>query len=81
MININLTPKHCLNGNVPPYIIAEIGANHNGDMCIAKKLIDEAKSAGADCVKFQSWSKSSVFSKIKYKQVNTKKPTNMTNNL
>lgn len=68
MININLTPKHCLNGNVPPYIIAEIGANHNGDMCIAKKLIDEAKSAGADCVKFQSWSKSSVFSKIKYKE-------------
>ena len=45
-----------------PYIIAEIGANHNGDMELAKKMIDEAKRCGADCVKFQSWSKDTVFS-------------------
>lgn len=50
-----------------PYIIAELGANHNGNMKLAEKLIVEAKEAGADCVKFQSWSKDSVFSKIKYK--------------
>ena len=49
-----------------PYIIAEIGANHNGDMDIAKKLIKAAKDAGADCVKFQSWTKNSVFSQQKY---------------
>lgn len=49
-----------------PYIIAEIGANHNGDVELAKKMIDVAKEKGADCVKFQSWSKSSVFSKKKY---------------
>ena len=34
-------------------IIAEIGINHNGDMAICKQLIDAAKDAGADCVKFQ----------------------------
>ena len=40
-----------MNKNV--FIIAEIGINHNGDLDIAKKLIDEAKSAGCDAVKFQ----------------------------
>ncbi|WP_372763551.1 N-acetylneuraminate synthase family protein [Litorivivens sp.] len=49
-----------------PYIIAELGSNHNGDMEIAKKLIIEAKKSGADCVKFQSWSKESIFSRRKY---------------
>lgn len=37
----------------PCFIIAEIGINHNGSMKIAKKLIDMAVEAGADCVKFQ----------------------------
>ena len=49
-----------------PYIIAELGSNHNGNMDLAKKLIVEAKGAGADCVKFQSWSKDTIFSKKKY---------------
>ncbi len=35
------------------FIIAEIGINHNGDIDIAKQLIDVAKTAGADAVKFQ----------------------------
>jgi len=35
------------------YIIAEIGINHNGDMAIAKKLIDGAADVGCDAVKFQ----------------------------
>ena len=35
------------------YFIAEIGLNHNGDIQIAKKLIDSASQAGADAVKFQ----------------------------
>ena len=35
------------------FIIAEIGINHNGDVQIAKQLIDVAKDAGADAVKFQ----------------------------
>ena len=37
----------------PCFIIAEIGINHNGDLDIAKQLIDVAVSAGADAVKFQ----------------------------
>lgn len=49
-----------------PYVIAEIGANHNGDMDLAKKMINVAKECGADCVKFQSWSKDSIFSKKVY---------------
>lgn len=36
-----------------PYVIAEIGINHNGDLQIAKKLIDAANACGWDCVKFQ----------------------------
>lgn len=37
----------------PCYIIAEIGNNHNGSLANAKKLVDAAKAAGVDCVKFQ----------------------------
>jgi N-acetylneuraminate synthase len=37
----------------PAYIIAEIGINHNGEVSIAKKLIDAAVKAGCDAVKFQ----------------------------
>ena len=35
------------------FLIAEIGINHNGDLDIAKKLIDGAADAGFDAVKFQ----------------------------
>jgi N-acetylneuraminate synthase len=37
------------------FIIAEAGVNHNGDINLAKKLIDVAVEAGADAVKFQTW--------------------------
>ena len=37
-----------------PFIIAEIGNNHNGDITIAKKLIDEAQKCGVNAVKFQT---------------------------
>ncbi len=35
------------------YLVAEAGVNHNGKIATAKKLISEAKKAGADAVKFQ----------------------------
>ena len=40
----------------PCYVIAEAGVNHNGDMRLARELIVEARKAGADCVKFQTFS-------------------------
>lgn len=49
-----------------PYIIAELGSNHNGDMKLARQLIDEAKAAGCHCVKFQSWSKDTIFARKVY---------------
>ena len=39
----------------PCFIIAEAGVNHNGDIGLAKELIDAAKKAGADAVKFQTF--------------------------
>lgn len=39
----------------PTYVIAEAGSNHNGDLKIAKELIDVAADAGADAVKFQTF--------------------------
>ncbi|MCC2031940.1 N-acetylneuraminate synthase family protein [Microbacterium allomyrinae] len=42
-----------IGGGRPAYVIAEIGLNHNGDVEIAKQLIDVAAEAGADAVKFQ----------------------------
>ncbi|HXE61359.1 MAG TPA: N-acetylneuraminate synthase family protein [Gemmatimonadaceae bacterium] len=50
----------------PPYIVAEIGANHNGDMALCRAMIDSARACGADAVKFQSWSKSSLISRAEY---------------
>lgn len=44
-------------------IIAEAGVNHNGDLTIAKKLIDTAKTAGADYVKFQAFSADKLVSR------------------
>jgi N-acetylneuraminate synthase len=48
---------------MPITIIAEIGINHNGDMGICKELIDVAKNAGADCVKFQKRDINKVYTK------------------
>ena len=45
------------------FIVAEIGINHNGDINIAKKLIDVAVSAGCDAVKFQKRTVNKVYSK------------------
>jgi N,N'-diacetyllegionaminate synthase len=39
----------------PCFVIAEAGVNHNGDIALAKQLVDTAKNAGADAVKFQTF--------------------------
>lgn len=45
---LNLIQNRC-------FIIAEAGVNHNGDINIAKKLVDKAKEAGVDAIKFQTF--------------------------
>ncbi len=44
----------------PPYIIAEMSANHNGSLQTAFRIIDEAKKAGADAVKIQSYTADTI---------------------
>lgn len=46
------------------FIIAEAGVNHNGRIELAKKMIDEAYKAGADAVKFQTFTAEKIVSKI-----------------
>ena len=41
--------------NQPCFIIAEAGVNHNGDLNLARQLIDVASQAGADAIKFQTF--------------------------
>lgn len=50
----------------PPYIIAEVGSNHNGDMNLCRQLIDAAAAAGAHAVKFQSWTDTSLIAEEEY---------------
>jgi len=46
--------------DTPPYIIAELSANHNGDFDTALKIIEEAKRAGADAVKLQTYTPDTI---------------------
>ncbi len=45
--------KRKIGADFPPFVIAEIGINHEGSMVKAKKMIKDAALAGAECVKFQ----------------------------
>jgi len=47
----------------PTYVIAEIGANHNRDLSLARELVDRAVEAGADAVKFQTYSGNRIYSR------------------
>lgn len=47
--------QYTISENQRPLIIAEAGVNHNGDIKLAKKLVDAAKKVGADFVKFQTF--------------------------
>lgn len=47
--------KKVIGDGCPVFIIAEIGANHNGSIELAKEIVEKAKWAGADAVKVQTW--------------------------
>ena len=57
------------------FIIAEAGVNHNGDILIAKKLVDAAKEAGADAIKFQTFKAENMVSRYAQKAEYQKKTT------
>lgn len=64
---VNLGPAVVGDDN-PPFIIAEIGSNHNGNMDLCRDIIDAAVEAGADAVKFQSWTEETLISEEEYQR-------------
>ena len=67
MAQIQLKSGKILGDYMRPYIVAEVNSSHNGDVEVAKRMIDAAVEAGCDCVKFQSWSAESLYSATYYK--------------
>lgn len=52
----------------PPYIIAELNTSHFGNFDKAKEMIEKARECGCDCVKFQLWSKDTLYCKSHYRK-------------
>ena len=66
--------------NKPTLIIAEAGVNHNGSLLLAKKLIDNAVEAGADFVKFQTFTAETLVTKLAAKAEYQKRESNIDEN-
>lgn len=67
-IRCDMSPRFNINkfqvgDPLTPYIIAEIGVNHEGNMDLAKRLVDEAAEGGAHAAKFQSYKAAKIASK------------------
>jgi len=71
--------KRKIGKGYPCFIIAEAGINHNGDIKLAEKLIDVAKDAGADAVKFQTFKSNNLVTReaklANYQKKNIKEKT------
>lgn len=67
MAQIELRSGKVIGDYMRPYVVAEVNSSHNGDVEVAKQMIDAAAAAGCDCVKFQSWSAESLYSATYYK--------------
>lgn len=63
MVQIKIGDK-LVGNNCPCYVVAEIGINHNGDIDIAKRLVDVASDAGCNAVKFQKRTIEVVYSPV-----------------
>lgn len=66
MAKILLNDGRVLEDYGTPYVVAEVNSSHNGNIEVARQMIKAAKDAGCDCVKFQSWSAESLYSKTYY---------------
>jgi sialic acid synthase SpsE len=66
---MNLENLSLLKHNKPLYFIADIGANHDGDINRAYKLIELAKEAGADAAKFQNFKANKIVSKLGFEEM------------
>lgn len=62
--NIIQIGKNLIGHDYPPYIIGEIGLNHNGDVEMAKQLIDVCAESGCNAAKFQTFSTERISSKV-----------------
>ncbi len=67
MAKITLLSGRELTDYGKPYFVAEVNSSHNGNVEVAKQMIDAAVEAGCNCVKFQSWSTESLYSATYYK--------------
>jgi len=63
MAKILLGDKLISDDIVRPFLIVEAGVNHEGDLEVAKKMIEEAAKAGADAIKFQTYKAGTIASK------------------
>jgi sialic acid synthase SpsE len=68
MAFIQISKERSIKDYGEPYFVAELNTSHFGNIQTAKNMIDQAKIAGCDCVKFQSWSESSLYTKDYYKE-------------
>lgn len=67
-MNIILNNERIIGDSYSPYFIAELNTSHFGDLEKAKEMIQMVKECGGDCVKFQSWSEHTLYSKEFYNE-------------
>ena len=68
MSQVRLPNGRVVGDYLAPYFVAELNTSHFGNVDVARSMIDQAKAAGCDCVKFQSWSAESLYSDSHYRQ-------------
>lgn len=66
MAEVKLKNGYVVGDKSEPYFIAEVNSSHNGDIDTAKEMCLRAKESGCNCVKFQSWSPETLYSKSYY---------------